>query len=219
MGALPQSAKAVREMVLALEEQILLGRLYPRERLVEEQLASQFAVSRHVVRQVLAELEGAGLLVRGAGTGVTIREYTPEDVQQLYEMRELLEAEAARRIVLPLDASALATVRALAEDYAAAVAARDMRAVIRTNKTFHQAVYSHCRNDFLFSMIDQMAQRANLVRFSSSMELPHLERARDDHFRIVDALAGDDSDRLAAVCVAHIQPSRLHYLERRKLST
>ncbi|GAB5375690.1 MAG: hypothetical protein AcusKO_21520 [Acuticoccus sp.] len=68
-------------------------------------------------------------------------------------------------------------MRALAQDYAAAVAARDMRAVIRANKTFHQAVYGHCRNDFLFSMIDQMAQRANLVRFSSSMELPHLEPA------------------------------------------
>ena len=62
----------------ALEVDIVLGRLYPRERLVEEQLAKRFETTRHVIRQVLIELERAGLLVHEPNKGATVCEYTAE---------------------------------------------------------------------------------------------------------------------------------------------
>ncbi len=219
MGALSTSAKVVREAVLELEEEILLGRLFPRERLVEENLAGRFDISRHAVRQVLAELENAGLVVRGAGTGVTVRELSSDEVNQLYAIRELLETSAARLIPLPVDPAELERIRRIATDYATAVEERNMRGVIRANKLFHETIYQQCGNVFMSDTINRMAQKSNLVRFSSSIELSHLERARDEHFAMVAALAQKDNDHLAELCLAHLLPARIHYLERHKLTT
>ena len=57
------------------------------------------------------------------------------------------------------------------------------------------------------------AQRANLVRFSTSTNPAFLARSRDEHFQIIEALKQSDHDRLAALCVQHLQPSREYYIE------
>lgn len=213
MGAIATSGDRVQEVVSTLEEDIVLGRLYPRERLVEDHLSQRFQISRHIVRQVLAELEQAGLILRASGRGVVVAEYSIDDVNELYQMRDLLEGQAARLIPLPLTGPALTEIEALAQAYADAVATMDMQAVIRANKAFHQKIFAQCGNRFLSASIDQMAQRANLVRFSTSTSPAFLARSRDEHFQIIEALKQSDHDRLAALCVQHLQPSREYYIE------
>lgn len=213
MGAIATSGDRVQEVVSTLEEDIVLGRLYPRERLVEDHLSQRFQISRHIVRQVLAELEQAGLILRASGRGVVVAEYSIDEVNELYQMRDLLEGQAARLIPLPLTGPALTEIEALAQAYADAVATMDMQAVIRANKAFHQKIFAKCGNRFLSASIDQMAQRANLVRFSTSTSPAFLARSRDEHFQIIEALKQSDHDRLAALCVQHLQPSREYYIE------
>lgn len=216
MGAKGVSAQRVAEVVQTLEEDILLGRIYPRERLIEENLAERFDIKRHMVRLSLAELETAGLIVRNSGKSAVVVEYTAEEVDQLYEMRELLESEAARRIPVPVPVDAMKRIEDAAELYADGVERMNMQAIIRANKSFHEIIYASCCNVFLSRAIDQMAQRSNLVRFSSSTDPAHLRRARDEHFEILDALRGTDREYLASLCIRHIQPAREHYIGRLK---
>ena len=61
--ALPPDDK-VLSVVRSLQQDIVFGRLKPRERLLEEEMSARFAVGRHVVRAVLEELDRAGLVVR-----------------------------------------------------------------------------------------------------------------------------------------------------------
>jgi len=75
-GAERQASTArVKQVANALEEEIVLGWLQPRERLIEEDIASRFEVKRHVVREAIAELERMGLVERvqnkGAAKGAT----------------------------------------------------------------------------------------------------------------------------------------------------
>lgn len=213
MGMLPRSLEAVTTIVRTLEEDIILGRLYPRERLVEEQLAERFSQKRHVVRQALGDLETIGLVVREAGKGAVVRDYSPSEVDHLYKMREIVEGQAALMIALPVPGDDLAELEKLCETYAQSVEQGNLRMVIETNKLFHQSVYRLCRNPFLIDVIDNMAQRANLVRFTSSTDPALLARARDEHFAIVKALGGRSNERLAKLCIEHMQPSRHRYLE------
>ncbi len=204
----------IQDVVNELEEDIVLGRIYPRERLVEEQLAERFSIKRHVVRQALAVLEAAGLVVRSAGKGVVVVEYSADEVNELYTLRSMLEGQAAKMIPTPVAAKALQELEAVATDYAVAVEKQDMQSVIRMNKRFHELFYALCQNRFLIMTINKMAQRSNLVRFSSSTDITHLERARDEHFAIIEALKAQENDKLARLCIQHLQPSRLHYIER-----
>src|SRR5271154_2262272 len=98
-------------IVERLEEDIVLGRLHPRERLIEDELIDRFRATRHLVRQALMELDRIGLIERVPNRGAMVRSYTVEEVEQLYELRGLLESEAAERIELPLDGKALAEIK------------------------------------------------------------------------------------------------------------
>lgn len=207
----------VQLIVRTLEVDILLGRLYPRERLIEEQLARRFKTTRHVVRQALLELEMAGLLVREANKGATVSEYSGEEVNQLYQMREFVERQAALLIDLPIDARAYQRLEKICDQHRAAVENSNMISVVAANKEFHQVLYRLCGNEFLADVIDEMAQKANLVRFASGTDIRLLKQASDEHYQILDTLVKDDNQALAEICVNHLQPSRMKYLERRGL--
>lgn len=198
-----------------LEVDIVLGRLYPRERLVEEQLAKRFDTTRHVVRQALSELEKAGLLVHEANKGTSVCEYSADEVNQLYWMREFVEHQAAMLISLPISPDGIFQLKEICEVHATAIDRSDMVSVVAANKMFHQVLYRMCGNMFLADVIDEMAKKSNLVRFTSGTDLNRLRQARDEHFQILEALKNEDNQVLAELCVKHLQPSRLMYLEKR----
>ncbi|MEO0384717.1 MAG: GntR family transcriptional regulator, partial [Pseudomonadota bacterium] len=82
------------EVVKALELDVVLGRLRPRERLIEDELIAQFNAKRHVIRSALTEMERLGLVDRRPNRGAVVREYTPEEVNELYQFRALLHTMA-----------------------------------------------------------------------------------------------------------------------------
>ena len=215
MTAQKKPQRKVEVVVRALEVDIVLGRLYPRERLVEETLARRFETTRHVIRQALSELESAGLLVREANKGTSVCEYSAEEVNQLYQMRDYLERKAALLIPLPVNDEDYSKLKRISDEHSIAIDQEDMLRVIATNKEFHEVLFRLCGNVFLSNVIDEMAQKANLIRFASSIDLNLLQQARDEHSQILDALRGNDNIILSEICVSHLQPSRQKYLEKR----
>src|SRR3546814_1095337 len=92
----PADASGISDAVRVLEEDIVLGSLHPRERLIEDDLIRRFGFKRHAAREVLAELARRGLVERRKNFGCEVRAFAPQEVAELYHLRELLEAEAAR---------------------------------------------------------------------------------------------------------------------------
>src|SRR5918997_2561481 len=103
-----QPERAVGDVVRALEFDILLGRLRPRERLVEDALMTRFSAKRHVIRRALDELERIGVVVRARNRGAAVRDFSAQEVEEVYEIRELLQRHAAERMPLPGDADHIA---------------------------------------------------------------------------------------------------------------
>uniref|UniRef100_UPI003F708212 GntR family transcriptional regulator n=1 Tax=Elioraea sp. TaxID=2185103 RepID=UPI003F708212 len=94
-------AEPASGLVGRITEDILFGRLLPRERLVEDDLVARFGATRHAVRAALQTLAREGLAVHHRNRGAQVRSFTPAEVEEITEVRELLHAEAARRIPLP----------------------------------------------------------------------------------------------------------------------
>src|SRR5215831_3449579 len=92
-----RSIKTLRELTLEkLRDAILNLRFKPGERLVERHLCDQLGVSRTVVREVLRHLEAEGLVETVARQGPIVARLDPTQVAEIYELRGLLEANAAR---------------------------------------------------------------------------------------------------------------------------
>jgi DNA-binding GntR family transcriptional regulator len=203
----------VQRVAGTLEEEIVLGMLHPRERLVEDDLCERFALKRHVARMVLAELEQRGLVERRKNVGALVKSYTPQEVLDLYAVREILETSAAQRITLPVAPQRLDELIEIQKAHDAAARAGDLRAVFHSNMAFHRALFALTENQALTEAIREYERRTHAIR-SGSLLFPHyLEKARVEHHQMIDALAGRDQRRLVELCRAHLLPARDAYLD------
>lgn len=216
----PDAAKTVdterdarmADVVTILEEDIVFGRLHPRERLIEDELMQRFAIKRYVVREVLAILDRMGLVERRRNVGALVRSFTPKEVAELYALRALLEMEAGRLIPLPVTEAALAKLIAVQEEHDAAVRASNPPGVFRANLAFHQALFELAGNDTLQREINEYARQTHSIRFSALVSAEYRERARREHWEIIDALRAGNRKALVALCGNHLPPSRDAYL-------
>jgi DNA-binding GntR family transcriptional regulator len=199
--------------VAALEEDIVLGRLHPRQRITEDELLARFGLKRHVVREVLATLERIGLVERRKHVGALVRAFTAREVEELYAMRTLLECEAARRMALPPPAAALERLAAIQRDHDKAVSRRDLYEVYRSNLAFHRAFFALTGDEVLERAIAEYARQSHAIRFTALVAADTRKQARDEHRMMIDALARKDRAQLVALCRRHLAPSRDAYLE------
>lgn len=208
-----EASPALAEAVARLEEDIVLGRLHPRERLIEDGLMARFGLKRHAAREALARLERMGLVERRRNVGALVRSFTPREVAELYELRALLETRAASAIAMPVPASALETLVEIQRRHDEAVIAGDPRRVFRANLEFHQALFGLCGNQTLQRAIAEYARQTHPIRFGSLVSARYRERARGEHWQMIESLRIGDRDALVALCEAHLLPSRDAYLE------
>lgn len=207
---------AVADVVTALEFDILFGRLRPRERLVEDALMQRFRAKRHVVRQALFDLERIGIVVRAPNRGAAVRDFTAEEVEEIYELREILQHRAAQRIPLPADPKLLAQLEALQKRHDKAVLARDLRAIDKANEEFHHAFFSACGSAHLLMAIEQYSYLTRAMRLYPLVNPVILDGLRQEHWSMIEALKSGDRKSLIRLVVGHIQQSKKIYLELRR---
>ncbi|QVQ28956.1 GntR family transcriptional regulator [Achromobacter deleyi] len=207
-----QAPDATQTAVATLEEDIVFGRLHPRERLTEDELMARFGMKRHAVRQVLAELELLGVVEKKRNIGAVVRAFSVREVMELYALREVLEVHAARQMPLPVPEARLAALVAVQREHDAAVADGDARRVFRSNQRFHHEFFALLDNAVLGQAIEEYARRTHPIRFGSLVAAGHRERARQEHWTMIQALRDGDRNALMAVCRDHLLPSRDAYL-------
>jgi DNA-binding GntR family transcriptional regulator len=209
---LDAAATDVATAVDALEEDIVLGRLHPRERLIEDELIRRFRFKRHAAREVLAELARLGLVDRRKNVGCEVRAFSAKEVRELYQMRTLLESEGARLVPCPLPAPDLANLIAIQRDHDASVLQGDPRAVFRSNQLFHQTLFGFCGNAVLQKAIHEYARQTHPIRFGPLVDAGSRERSRLEHWALIEALRSGRREELVRLCSEHLVPSRDAYL-------
>ena len=210
--ALAQLAEPA-DMAKLLGEDIIFGRLAPGARLTEDNLIARFNVTRHFVRQALVELERTGIVVREKNKGVSVRSLSSREVSQIYEVRELLQRQAALRIPLPAPAPLIQELERVHETYGRHLRARHFREVHEANDAFHLTLFSACGNPYLVESIKYYMWLSLPVRAKKTADYEHALASERDHFIIIQLLKGTDSWALAQLCVDHLQSAKKDYLQ------
>jgi len=208
-----ESQVGLAEVVRTLEEEIALGQIGPRERLIEEELAQRFEIKRHVARQALVELETMGIVVRQPNRGAAVRDYSSAEVEQLYVVRTLVEACAAGLLTLPASPALVRRLSAIHERHCAAVKMGDLRRVFRENLLFHKSFFAACGNASLVEVIEHLAMKAHAIRSYSIGNPDLLALVCSEHAMMIKLLKGNDRKRLVALVGQHIQPAKNTYLQ------
>jgi DNA-binding GntR family transcriptional regulator len=188
-----------------IEEDVVLGRRHPRERLIEQDLCAHFGTHRGDVRLALFELEKRGIVQRIPNRGAIVRDLTPQEVQEIYDVREELEVMAVRILPLPVAPADLENLVALQQQHSRAVDAGDPVAVFYTNLHFHRALFGLCGNACLIETIEQLAQKVRVIRSSANADAAVLDQARCDHVKMIEALKGFEREDLIALTRRHLK--------------
>jgi DNA-binding GntR family transcriptional regulator len=208
----PRELSIAETIATSLEEDIVLGRRHPRERLVEQDLCDRFNTHRGDVRLALFELEKKGIVQRIPNRGAMVRDLTPRDVMDIYAVREELEVMAARILPFPMAAADLAKLEEIAKSHSAAIDSDDMLTVFYANLHFHQTLFGLCGNACLIETIRQLEQKVYGIRFYANAFPEALDRARRDHLDMVEALRAGRRDDLIALTRRHLKPSPQAYI-------
>ena len=205
------------EVLSTLQEDIVLGRLAPGARLVEEDLALRLHTKRHVLRQAFVELERFGLIERKRNRGASVRQLTFEDVAQIYAVREILERAAAAQIPLPLPSAQLHAIEAAQRRHDTAVREGDAKAVFRANFDFHTSLFAACGNPYLAAAIDDFRKKTHVVWSYAIVKDEYFRNAHTEHRAMLKAIRNGDRDALIELCARHLDISRNAYVETHRL--
>jgi DNA-binding GntR family transcriptional regulator len=195
----------------ALETEIVLARMRPGQRLGEEELSDRFAATRHHVRAALTLLERKGIVRKERNKGYSVRSFSVREVEEIYDLREILQRQAALRIGLPVAPEQVEALAKLERDYERAVEAGDVQRIHATNDLFHAAMFALCNNAHLADLVRQYMDLSYLIR-GNAFEREHCLVAITEHRVMLSLLASRDSWSLAQACVDHMQYSKDQYL-------
>ena len=213
-AALPAREPAAALVIArSIEEDIVLGRRHPRERLIEQDLCDLFHTHRGDVRLALFELEKKGIVERIPNRGALVRGLTPVEVTEIYAVREELEVMAVRIIPFPVASGDISKLEELQRQHAAAIARGDLLTMFYSNLRFHQVLFGLCGNACLIETIDLLAQKVYGIRSYANAFPKSLDRARRDHVDMIKALRGSRRDELIALTRRHLKPSPEAYIK------
>jgi DNA-binding GntR family transcriptional regulator len=202
---MPTTTSAVAERI---REAILGGMLEPGERLKEEQLARELGTSRTPVREALLRLQSEGLVDASPNRGATVRLYGRAELEEMYDLRALLEGHAARRAAEGIDDDALDALRASCDRFAVLVDGSDIHALVAENAVFHRTVWEAAASDRLAAMIGDVVA-IPLVYRSYVWYSPEQSRSSYDlHCRILVALEGRDGGAAEDLMREHVRAAR-----------
>ena len=176
------------------------------QRLVEEELAAQFAVSRTPVREALTELAGLGMIEMRPGRGALLRDFGKDQLADLYQVRGILETEATRFACGKIDRQQLQTIEGRLRTLHAS-RRRDAvwsRKAIEADKELHDAIAVCCGNARLAHEITRYLQLVQAVREAIGNDYPAQARAVEEHLEIVSYLIDHNANAAAAAMSQHV---------------
>ncbi|MFJ3659895.1 GntR family transcriptional regulator [Streptomyces sp. NPDC090119] len=202
LTAKPEPLGSVRERVLAaLRQDIIAGRLGPGDRLVERELAERYGVSRVPVREAIRALVGEGFVLFESARRTVVRRLTPDDVRELFELREALEVYAAGLAAARATPEALERLRETLAEAATATAAGEAEAITDVNTRFHDRILAMAGNGLLVSVLEPVDGRLRWLTRRNA-EWPQLLA---EHHELYEAIASGDPDRARAHALDHVR--------------
>jgi DNA-binding GntR family transcriptional regulator len=194
----------------ALIDLIVGGELPPGQHMVETDLARQLGVSRQPIREALHRMEAEGWVDLRPSQGAFVHVPTDSEVDELLDVRALLEAETARLAAASgAQPAQLAQLREICRQGQAAAEADDFAAAVAANNAFHAEIAAVGRNAVLAELADIVGRR---VQWYYRMVAPARSHGSwAEHAEMIESIESADAERAQALARKHTERTRQAY--------
>jgi DNA-binding GntR family transcriptional regulator len=192
-----------------LKSAILSDRIHPGERLAEEHLAKEMGVSRTPVREALHKLESEGLIKALETRGFIVSKDSREEVEELFDMRAILEGYGLRVISEKVSENLLEQLNGFIEKAEDALRRKQIREIFKWNTQFHDTLHRMLAEKKRLHRLLVNVRKYVLRYRENTLQYPDGgRRALDGHRKIVMALRLKDPDLCERVMREHIQEAK-----------
>lgn len=195
-----------------LKNAILNGDIRPGERLLQDELAKRFGISRMPVRDALRLLEADKLVVSVPNKGVTVADFGAEELQDTFFVRSILEREAVKLAVPRITREDIAVLEGLLAEMDQCLAEKDLSKLTKLNYAFHSAIYNGVPSRRLLDMIKNLWD--NFPRYAMLSTLELASGSQEAHRAILAAIKKGDGEEASKVMENHILAAARAYASR-----
>lgn len=189
----------VEQVYARLLDAISDGSLAPGQRITQEDVAAQLAVSRQPVLQALRQLKKDGFLCDAPGRGLLVTPLDPAWIVKVYQVRGALDALAAQ-----LAAAKRAVIDpTLMERGRKAARGRNVKAMIDADIAFHDAIYTASGNDLIAQSAHAHWRHLRRVMGAVLLQSGQRQGLWDEHQAIAEAIARGDGAGAAGLITGH----------------
>jgi DNA-binding GntR family transcriptional regulator len=215
--ALPSFARwtSVREEVTnVLRGAIVAGEMRPGELYSASGLAERFGVSATPVREAMLDLVKQGLVEVVRNRGFKVTEISEADLDEITQIRQLLEPTAAAEAVPHIAAGELAALRELASAIVDAAADGDLVSYINADREFHLRLLRAAGNNRLVRIVDDLRAQTRLYGLSALVASGRLADSAQEHVEMCDLIAAGDARKLKKLMGTHLGHTRREWAGR-----
>ena len=191
-----------------IREAILDGNMEPGAKLIERELTQQTGVSRSALREALASLDEKGLVQREPYRGYRVTNLTKEQVQDLYELREVVESKAAELFALRATDSDLKDLSAAFHYLEDKIFHRDMAVVRKAKVNYYRVIYVGCKNIELERALSNLIERIFYLRGRSLLTQSRRKKSLAEFKALTDALIRRDRKGARDITRQHLEAAK-----------
>lgn len=200
-------SKAAEKAYQAIRSRILSGAFAEDAHLKEEELAEICGVSRTPIRDALRKLAADNYVRIVPNHGTFVSRWTKGDIDDIFELRALLEGYAARRAAHHITADEIAELEACYQTIRELLTRADSfdhDAFLAANRQFHQTLRAAGRSDRLSVIVNRLVEQPIVMRTALSYRTEDLTRSNEHHREIIAAMRAGDGNWAEAIMRTHI---------------
>ncbi|MGY1495557.1 GntR family transcriptional regulator [Streptomyces sp. QTS52] len=187
-----------------LRQAILRGDMSPAQRLVENELAEQFGVTRASVRAALIELESEGLVERIRNRGSRVRVVTVEEAVAITECRMVLEGLCAAKAAVAATDDQLAELTGLGEAMAKSVADGEPVTYSELNHELHARIRQFSGQRTAVELLEKLNAQLVRHRFQLALRPGRPQQSLGEHLAMVETITARDPQAAEEAARAHL---------------
>jgi DNA-binding GntR family transcriptional regulator len=197
----------------ALKDDIIAGRIGPGDVLHEVALGQRFGVSKSPVRDALSVLRAAGYVQAVPHRGYVVTNVSVRDVNEVFHLRALLEADGAALAALRATAAQVAELEVIVAEATHGPKGADPSAYVNLNKRFHLVIADAAGNRLLSRLIDDLLeQSARVVALSAQTRSGPDPTVALEAAKIIAAIRAKNAPAARTAMVQHIENTRRRIL-------
>jgi DNA-binding GntR family transcriptional regulator len=213
-------AATLRDQVYQIIKMRIIEQYYkPGQWLQENDVAAQLKVSRSPVRAALKALVHDGLVIELPNKGVFVREFTHQDIRDIFDMRTMMESYAITCSPKNINDSITETLTALMGQLTDAHQKDDLKRYIRFDTQLHDKIIELGGNALLSSTYNQLRSMLQPFRVYSLLDKKRFDDSVEEHRSIIQYVCTGDIKKAIKWNKQHLTLAReaiLRYLSKKE---